>query len=87
MENCEKHGPYSVLCRMCDLETIEMYEKKYSQSDLEALRERCAGWLRERAHVVAAMHPDWFTAINELRAAASVLEAFPLTTHTEEGTK
>ena len=25
MEHCDKHGPYSVFCRACDLETIEKY--------------------------------------------------------------
>jgi len=39
MENCSKHGPYSVLCRMCDLETVAAYEKAERETLRALVRE------------------------------------------------
>lgn len=38
MDHCHKHGPYSVFCRMCDVEALQEEEQR-QEADREERRQ------------------------------------------------
>lgn len=79
---CDKHGPYSVFCRACDLETVERYGGEPDASpmpDAEGLeRELIVAWLRGQVEAFRAAAKAQGKAVGGLAAgytsAAAAIE-------------